>query len=69
MKLEGRKVVRFPGKRDVHPIKKGWVNWWETIGDFISRNTRKQKFKKEIEQEDIDPEIQKVIDENFFDML
>ena len=28
MKPLGRKSVRFPSKRDVHPPK-GWVNWWE----------------------------------------
>lgn len=50
MKVEGRKIIRFPGKRDVHP-KKGWVNWWENIGDYISRNTRKQNLKKEIEDD------------------
>ena len=53
MKREGRKAIRFPGKRDVHPTKKGWVNWWETIGDFIGRNTRKQKLMKEIENNKI----------------
>jgi hypothetical protein len=50
MKVEGRKMIRFPGKRDVHP-KRGWVNWWENIGDYISRNTRKQNLKKEIEND------------------
>lgn len=49
MKPEGRKIITFPGKRDVHP-RKGYVNWWETIGDFISRNTRKQKLRNEIEK-------------------
>lgn len=50
MKFEGRKTVKFLAKRDIHP-KKGWVNWWETIADCISRNTRKQKLRKEIEDE------------------
>lgn len=53
MKPEGRKTVKFPAKRDVHP-KKGWINWWETIGDYISRNTRKQKLRKEIEDETLE---------------
>lgn len=48
MEPEGRKMVRFPGKRDVHP-KKGFVNWWEKIGDYVSRNTRKQNLRKDIE--------------------
>lgn len=50
MKPEGRKKVRFPCKRDVHP-KKGWINWWESITECISRNTRKLKLKKEIKNE------------------
>ena len=53
MKPEGRKIIKFPAKRDVHP-KKGWLNWWEKIGDCISRNTRKQKLKKEIENETLE---------------
>lgn len=50
MKQEGLKHISFPSKRDVHPPK-GFINWWENIGDFISRNTRKQKLKKEIKEE------------------
>lgn len=53
MKPEGRKIIKFPGKRNVHP-KKGWVNWWEKISDCISRNTRKQKLRKEIENETLE---------------
>ena len=53
MKPEGRKIVKFPCKRDVHP-KKGWINWWESIGDYISRNTRKQKLRKEIDNETLE---------------
>lgn len=49
MKPEGRKTVKFPEKQDIHP-KKGWINWWEDIAGLISRNTRKQKLKKEIEK-------------------
>ena len=45
MKPEGRKTVKFLAKRDVHP-KKGLINWWESITDCISRNTRKLKLKK-----------------------
>ena len=40
-------MVRFPGKRNAHPPK-GFVNWWEKIGDCISRNTRKQNLRKDI---------------------
>ena len=50
MKPEGRIKVTFPAKKDVHP-KKGWVNWWETIADLMSRKTRKQKINKEIENQ------------------
>ena len=50
MKQEGLKHISFPSKKDVHP-KKGFINWWENIGDYISRNTRKQNLKKEIENE------------------
>jgi hypothetical protein len=50
MKPEGRKVVKFPCKRDVHP-KKGWVNWWETISGCVSRNVRKLNIKREVEKE------------------
>ncbi len=50
MKPEGRKKVKFPGKKDVHP-KRGFINWWEDIACFISRKTRKQKFNKQIKDE------------------
>ncbi len=51
MKPYGRnKTVRFPGKTDCHP-KKGWHNWWETITDYISRSSMKQKLKKEYDDE------------------
>ena len=50
MKPEGRKIVNFPNKRDCHP-KKGYVNWWENIGDYISRKTRKQKTATDIANE------------------
>ena len=53
MKPEGRKKIKFPCKRDNHP-KKGWINWWENIADYISRNTRKQKLRKEIENETLE---------------
>lgn len=46
MQPMGRKKVRFPAKRDVHP-RKGWVNWWESIADCISRHTLKQKWEKD----------------------
>jgi hypothetical protein len=52
MKPYGRdKSVKFPGKTDCHP-RKGYVNWWETITRYISRNNMKQKLKKDLE--DID---------------
>lgn len=50
MKPEGRKMINFPAKRDNHP-RKGYVNWWENIGDYISRKTRKQKTMADIASE------------------
>ena len=50
MKPEGRKKINFPAKRDNHP-RKGYVNWWENIGDYISRKTRKQKIAADIHSE------------------
>ncbi len=50
MKPEGRKMINFPAKRDCHP-RKGYVNWWENIGDYISRKTRKQKTAADIASE------------------
>lgn len=47
MKPEGRKHYKNPAKRDCHP-KKGYMNWWEDVCDFIPRATRKLLFKKEI---------------------
>ena len=35
-------------KTDVHP-KKGFVNWWENMCDFLTRSRMKQNLKKEIE--------------------
>lgn len=39
-----------PWKLDYHP-KKGYINWWETMVDFLSRSTIKQNYKKSIEEE------------------
>ena len=50
MKPEGRKMINFPAKRDNHP-RKGYVNWWVNIGDYISRKTRKQKTAADIHSE------------------
>ena len=36
-----------PWKVDVHP-KKGFVNWWENMCDFLTRSTMKQNWKKEV---------------------
>lgn len=49
MKPEGRKKVRFPEKRDVHP-RKGMVNWWENRANTTSRKARKQEVSKDIER-------------------
>ena len=39
-----------PWKKDYHP-RKGEINWWEDICDFLSRSTMKQRSRKEIENE------------------
>jgi hypothetical protein len=36
-------------KTDVHP-KKGFMNWWEGLDNFISRSGIKRMWKKEIEK-------------------
>lgn len=43
-------------KRDVHP-KKGYVNWWENMCDFLDRGRIKQIWKKEVNREILDNEI------------
>ena len=45
----GKKVSHFPGKRDVHP-KKGWHNWWEDLGEWLSRRNIKQRLMKELKE-------------------
>lgn len=53
MKPYGReKKVKARGhwKVDNHP-KKGYINWWEDICDFLSRSKMKQNWKKEVEQD------------------
>ena len=45
------KPIRFPNKRDCHP-KKGFINWWEDISEWLSRRTIKQRIKKDIDYED-----------------
>ena len=39
-----------PWKKDVHPPK-GYINWWESMIDLLSRSSIKRKWKKEINQE------------------
>jgi hypothetical protein len=39
-----------PWKVDVHP-KKGYVNWWENMCDFLTRSRMKQKWKKDVESD------------------
>jgi len=53
MKPYGReKKLKGTGrwKEDVHP-KKGYINWWETMCDFLSRGRMKQLWKKEVGDE------------------
>lgn len=46
MKPEGRKMVNLPTKKDVRHKK---VECWNDIAYCISRHTRKQKFKRNLE--------------------
>jgi hypothetical protein len=39
-----------PWKVDVHP-KKGFINWWEDMCDFLTRSTMKQNWKKEVDKD------------------
>lgn len=53
MKPYGReKKVLFngPGKTDCHP-KKGFINWWENMCDYLSRGRMKQLTQKGIDDE------------------
>ena len=45
----GKKVSHFRGKRDVHP-KQGWCNWWEDLGEWLSRRNIKQRLMREIKE-------------------
>ena len=45
----GKKVSHFRGKQDVHP-KKGWCNWWEDLGEWLSRRNIKQRLMREIKE-------------------
>jgi hypothetical protein len=45
----GKKVSHFHGKRDAHP-KKGWHNWWEDLGEWLSRRNIKQRLMREIKE-------------------
>jgi hypothetical protein len=53
MKPYGREKKLKGGKEwktDVHP-KKGYINWWETMCDFLSRGRMKQIWIKGIDDE------------------
>ena len=45
-KIKGGK----PWKTDVHP-KKGYINWWENMCDFLSRGSTKQIWKSDIKKD------------------
>lgn len=54
MKPYGReKKVKGSGswKRDYHP-RKGLINWWENMCDYLTRSRMKQIWKKEIKQQE-----------------
>ena len=53
MKPYGREKNLKGGKSwkvDVHP-KKGFINWWENMCDYLKRGSMKQLWKKEIDDE------------------
>lgn len=52
MKPYGRekKVKGSSWKKDCHP-KRGYINWWEEICDYLSRGRIKQLNKKDINNE------------------
>ena len=39
-----------PWKVDVHP-KKGYINWWEGMVDYLTRSRMKQIWKKDIDDD------------------
>ena len=49
MKPMGRRKVKFPCKRDVHPGK-GWMNWWENM-HLPSKGSARQKQKMQDRRE------------------
>jgi len=46
-KIKGGK----PWKIDNHP-RKGMINWWESMCDYLTRSRMKQMWKQEIKQQD-----------------
>jgi len=52
-KIKGGK----PWKIDSHP-KKGYINWWETMCNFLTRSAMKQKWKADIKMDMLE-EIEK----------
>ena len=42
-----KKPVKFKCKQDCHP-KKGFVNWWETLGYYKSKSAKRLQLKREI---------------------
>lgn len=38
-------------KTDCHP-RKGYMNWWEDVCDYVSRKTLKQLWKKNLENDE-----------------
>lgn len=56
MQPMGRKPVRFPSKRDVHPTPPS-VNWWEVeISADNKKKSDRQQAKKDIVVELLDVE-------------
>jgi len=42
-----KKPVKFKCKQDCHP-KRGFINWWESMGYHKSKSAKRHQLKKEL---------------------
>lgn len=59
MKPYGReKTVKASGtwKKDVHPGK-GYINWWESMCDFLTRSKMKRIYRRDMDTEIYEREL------------